>query len=203
MNAETQALATVFVIDDEQDVRTMVEMHLASAGVACRTFESAEAFLKEFGGHSRGCVLADVMLPGISGVELMEAVRARNPDVPVILLTGHADVDLAVNAFRSGAFDFLVKPVARDSLLETVQKALAQSSARVRERSREAELEERLGVLTPREREIVPLIVAGATSKEIARVLSISHRTVEFYRQSVFRKLGVRSALELAALVKE
>lgn len=203
MIEEIQDAPTVFIIDDESDVRRVLELHLTSSGVACRSFESAEAFLAEFDQRSHGCVLADVMLPGMHGLELMDAVQAQNPDIPVILLTGHADVDLAIRAFRLGAFDFLVKPVARASLVETAQKALARFSVRMDERVREAELEERLGILTRREREIVPLIVAGATSKEIARVLSISHRTVEYYRQNVFRKLGVRSALELAALVSE
>lgn len=147
-------------------------------------------------------MVTNVMLPGMTGTGLLETLRQRDCGWPVILLTGHADVELTVSAFRAGAFDFLVKPVTGFKLLEVVQRAIAHSTEQFRARVHAHELEQRLRRLTPRERDILPLLVTGATAKQIARTLHISHRTVEHYRYRVLHKFGVRTVLELAELLQ-
>lgn len=193
---------TVFIIDDDEPVRATLSTHVRRAELACETYAGAEAFLAEVEHRGPGCVVTDVMLPGMTGMGLLEALQERDWGWPVILLTGHADVDLAVSAFRSGAFDFLVKPVTGFKLVEVVQRAIADSTEQFRARVQAQELERKLGELTPRERDILPLLVTGATAKEIARSLSISHRTVEHYRYRVLDKFGVRTVLELSELLK-
>lgn len=195
-------MPTVFIIDDDEPVRATLSAHVRRAELACETYAGAEAFLAEIKHRGPGCVVTDVMLPGMTGMGLLEALKERDCGWPVVLLTGHADVDLAVSAFRSGAFDFLVKPVTGFKLVEVVQRAIADSIEQFRARTRAQELEQKLGELTPRERDILPLLVTGATAKEIARSLSISHRTVEHYRYRVLEKFGVRTVLELSELLK-
>lgn len=193
----------VFIIDDDEMIRTTLATHVGRANLACQTFASAEAFLDGLDHEGPGCVVVDVMLPGMNGLELLKALRQRDAGFPVILLTGYADVDLVVSAFRTGASDFLVKPVTGFKLIEVVQSAIAHSTERFRARARAREVEAQLQELTPRERDIVPLLVTGATAKQIARSLSISHRTVEHYRHRVLTKFGARSVLELAEMLKK
>lgn len=193
---------TVFIIDDDAAVRETLAMHVGRARLACQTFASAEAFLGELDHEGPGCVVVDVMLPGMNGLDLLKTLRQRDAGFPVILLTGYADVDLVVTAFRTGASDFLVKPVTGFKLIEVVQSAIAHSTERFRAHARAREVEARLQELTPRERDILPLLITGATAKQIARTLSISHRTVEHYRHRVLSKFHARSVLELAEALK-
>lgn len=196
------ARPTVFIIDDDDAVRETLAMHVGRARLACQTFPNAEVFLEQLDHEGPGCVVADVMLPGMNGLDLLKTLRQRDAGFPVILLTGYADVDLVVTAFRTGASDFLVKPVTGFKLIEVVQSAIAHSTERFRAHARAREMEARLQGLTPRERDILPLLITGATAKQIARTLSISHRTVEHYRHQVLLKFGVRSVLELAEVLK-
>lgn len=191
---------TVFVVDDDEGVRVALEMLINSAGLVCESFSRGDRFLAAFDHDGPGCILSDVIMPGMTGLQLLKAVRARGVVLPVVLLTGHADVDVAVSAFRAGAFDFLEKPFSDSLLLDMLQRAIAHSEESIRANARKGELEKKLRALTDREREIVPHLVKGARNKEIARALSISHRTVERHRQNVLGKLGLRSVVELAQL---
>lgn len=196
----TSVKETVFVIDDDEGVRSALEVLITSTGLDCRTFDRADRFLEAFNHDGPGCILSDVIMPGMTGLQLLRAVRERGVQLPVVLLTGHADVEVAVSAFRSGAFDFLEKPFSGSLLLDMLQRAIAQSHETLNANARKGALREKLSALTDREREIVPLLMQGARNKEIARTLSISHRTVERHRQNVLGKLGLRSVVELAQL---
>lgn len=189
----------VFIIDDDEGVRVALEALVSAAGMRCEAMERAAHFL-EIRHDGPGCVLSDVIMPGMTGLQLLIAARQRGNRLPIVLLTGHADVELAVSAFRAGAFDFLEKPFSDTLLLDMLQRAMAHSRTTLEADARKRALETRLHALTNREREIVPHLVAGARNKEIARSLSISHRTVERHRQNVLNKLGLRSVVELAAL---
>ena len=190
------------MIDDDQGVRTALEVLVASAGLDCVAYSRAMPFLEEFDYDGPGCVLTDVIMPGMTGLQLLKAARQRGIRLPIVLLTGHADVELAVSAFRAGAFDFLEKPFSDSLLLDMLQRAVDQSEAQFDAAAEQKAADEKLSALTAREREVVPHLVAGMKNKEIARKLAISHRTVERHRQNVLGKLGIRSVVELAKLAR-
>ena len=190
----------VFVVDDDEGVRVGLELLVGSAGMACESFDRALPLLESFNHAGPGCILSDVVMPGMTGLQLLKAARQRGIGLPIVLLTGHADVELAVGAFRAGAFDFLEKPFSDVLLLDMLQRAIEHSRSRFDAAVAREAAEEKLGALTAREREIIPHLLTGLKNKEIARVLSISHRTVERHRQNVLGKLGLRSIVELARL---
>jgi len=192
---------TVFVVDDEEAVGDSIAMLLRTVGLATRVYRDARVFLREYRAEQTGCLLLDVRMPKMSGLELQQELVARNVTLPVIFITGHGDVPMAVEAMRAGAMDFIQKPFNDDELIRRVQKAL-EEDARERELlQRHEEIERRWGGLTPREREIALRIADGEANKRVAAELDISARTVELHRARILQKMGVRSLAQLVRMV--
>lgn len=191
----------VQIVDDEEAVRTVFARHLKGLSVEIRTHASGESLLAEPLDSGPGCVLLDLRLNGMSGEEVYEALRRRGWDVPVIIVTGHGDLPLAVEMMKRGAFDFLQKPVERDTLLRAVEAALDVARQRQRRDGAAAEERRRWGRLSPRERQVARLVARGRTTKDIAAELHISPRTVEGHRAHIMTKCGADSLAELVALV--
>jgi two-component system response regulator DctR len=189
------------VVDDDEAIRDALTWLLRSRGVAARTFDSGESFLAAFSDAMRGCVVLDVRMDGMSGVEVHDQLLARGCRMPVLFLTGHGDVPLAVAALKKGAFDFAEKPFNDNQLVNRVIEAMALDEARRQQRAAEEGLSARLAQLTPREREVMDQVAAGKQNKEIAEALQVAVRTVEVHRARVFQKMGVKSAVELALLL--
>jgi two-component system, LuxR family, response regulator DctR len=193
--------ATVNLVDDDLAIRDSLSWLLHSRAVPARTWESGEAFLAAYSEEMRGCVVLDVRMPGKSGIEIYDELLGRGCRMPVIFLTAHGDVQMAVLALKKGAFDFLEKPFDDHHLVELVLDAMRLDEALRRKLEAEASLTARLAQLTPREREVMQLVVDGDHNKAIASALDITVRTVEVHRARVFEKIGVRSAVELARLL--
>lgn len=194
------APATVHVVDDDKGVHESLRVMLELAGFSVRTYASAAALLAT-SLEPIGCVLSDVRMPGIDGLELQRRLRGSGVDLPVILMTAHGGVRTAVDGMKAGAVEFLEKPFADDQVLGAVRSAVEQSRRQHARRSVAAEAAERLSTLTPRERDVLDLLVTGLASKAIARELAISPRTVEVHRARVFGKLHADSLPELVRLV--
>jgi two-component system, LuxR family, response regulator DctR len=192
---------TAHVVDDDAAIRDSLSWLLRSRGVRADTFESGEAFLAAGPERMSGCVVLDIRMEGMSGVEVQDQLLARGCAMPVIFLTGHGDVPLAVNALKKGAFEFFEKPFNDNLLVDRVLDALRADEARRQTRAFAAEVAGRLAQLTPREREVMERVVAGDHNKAIAEALEIAVRTVEVHRAHIFEKMEVRSAVELAGLL--
>lgn len=188
---------TVHLIDDDEDVRRALSFLLGTAGLAVRVYESAAAFLQQDHKAVRGCIVTDVRMPGIDGLELLRRLKASGSTLPVVVMTGHADVPLAVAAMKAGALDFIEKPFGDDTLLAAIQAALAR---RDQAGAQAGQVRERLNALTPREREVLDGLVAGHPNKTIAYDLGLSPRTVEVHRANVMTKMGASSLSELVRL---
>ena len=191
----------VYIVDDDDALRDSLAWLLDSAGYASESFASAEAFLGVYDEAMAGCLLLDVRMPGMSGLELYEQLCSRHATLPVVFITGHGDVPMAVAALKKGAFHFIEKPFNDHDLVDLVEKALATDDERLRAAASRETIEARLATLTQREREVMELILEGKYNKVIADELSISMRTVEAHRSRIFEKMEVRSAVELAQLL--
>jgi two-component system response regulator FixJ len=189
----------VFIVDDDEAVRESLAALLISYGYAATTFPSALHFLARCDRHASGCLIADVRMPDMDGLELQEKVAADFPNLAVVIITGHGDVPVAVRAMKAGAVDFIEKPFSEDSILETVKNALEHALKTRRQTSDPGDGLDRLDQLTPREREVLEGLVAGLPNKTIAYDLGISARTVEVHRARVMEKMQVRS---LSALIR-
>jgi len=192
--------AVVHVIDDDEAVRQSLDFLLRTAGVTARTYESASAFLNALPTIETGCIITDVRMPGISGIELLKRLGEMHVKLPVIVITGHGDVPLAVEAMKVGAVDFLEKPSEDEHLLGSVRSALDRSQQNAARDAQRTEVEARLATLTNREREVLEGLVAGKPNKIIAFDLSISPRTVEIYRANVMTKMAAASLSELVRM---
>jgi len=193
----------VYVVDDDPSVQRVLERTLTSAGWRVQMYESGPEFLDAFDPDRPGCLILDLRMPRMNGLTVQEKLMAMGSTLPIIFLTAFGDVPTAVQAMQAGAADFLEKPFSNQQLLRLVEQALEQEAQLRARRQRRAEREARLAHLTPREREVLDLVVAGDTNKEIAAQLGIGLRTVEMHRQQVMRKLGVRSAVDLMHLLYE
>jgi len=192
--------AVVHVIDDDEAMRQSLAFLLGTVGIEVQTYESAVAFLEVAPTVKAGCVITDVRMPGLSGVELLRQLRERKLGIPVIVITGHGDVRLAVEAMKIGAMDFLEKPFDDEALLASVRSALNQVD---RDRKREAErsdIEGRLATLSNRERDVLQGLVAGHANKQIAYDLGISPRTIEIYRANLMTKMQAASLSDLVRM---
>ncbi|MBP9146877.1 MAG: response regulator transcription factor [Thermoanaerobaculia bacterium] len=189
----------IHVVDDDDSLRSALLLLLSAGGFEARGYGSAGDFLLNPLPDRPGCVLLDLRMPGPSGLDLQEALRDKGIRLPVIFLTGHADVPTSVRAMKTGAVDFLAKPVERETLFEALQRALALDAAGRADRAEASRLRARFANLTPREREVFELVVAGRLNKQIAGQLGIAERTVKADRAQVLAKLGVGSAAELGA----
>ena len=192
--------SVVHVVDDDAAVRDALRWLLSSVKLTVRAYPSAQIFLKTYKPSESGCVLLDVRMPEISGLELQQELNRLDIDLPVIIITGHGDVNTAVRAMKAGAFDFIEKPFNDQAVIDSVQAAVTRSIRQSRKRGEERELAARLNSLTAREKEILRLIVTGKSGKAISFALKLSQRTVEFHRANIMRKLAVRSVAELASM---
>jgi two-component system, LuxR family, response regulator FixJ len=192
--------ADAHVIDDDEAVRESIDFLLRSARLTVKTYESASAFLAVAPTINSGCVITDVRMPGISGIDLLRRLKEMQIRLPVIVITGHGDVPLAVEAMKFGAVDFLEKPFEDEVLLASVRAALNRSEASAQLETERAEIRARIALLTNREREVLDGLVAGHPNKIIAFDLSISPRTVEIYRANVMTKMKAGSLSELVRM---
>ena len=192
---------TAYIVDDDEAIRDALTWLFKSRQVACRAWPSAEAFLSDWRDNLRGCIVLDMRMEDMSGLELFDLLSERGSLLPVIFLSGHGDIPLAVAAVKKGAFDFVEKPFNDNELVDRVIQALAFDASRQERREGQASLESRLVQLTPREREVMERILDGKYNKVIADELNIAMRTVEVHRARIFEKMGVKSAVELAQLL--
>jgi two-component system, LuxR family, response regulator FixJ len=198
---DSQAL--VFVVDDDEAVRSSTRLLLKSVGLPAFTYASAQEFLDNYDPLQPGCVVLDVRMPLMSGLELQQLLNMRGAIIPVIFITGHGDIPMAVEAMQHGAFDFLQKPFRDQDLLDRVQKALEKdrvNRVQLREKTR---IQERRESLTPREREILELMTRGKPNKVMAADLGVSQRTVEIHRARVMEKMGASSLAQLVRMVMD
>jgi two-component system, LuxR family, response regulator FixJ len=190
----------VYVIDDDEAMRHSLEFLLSSIDFEVALFESAQAFLDKLGSLDFGCVVSDIRMPGIDGMELLRRLKAGNSRFPVIIMTGHGDVPLAVEAMKLGAVDFLEKPFDDDLLIGMIDSGLKRAEPEARNEAVTREIAERVATLSPRERQVMDGLVAGLSNKAIAREYDISPRTIEVYRANVMTKMQAGSLSELVRL---
>lgn len=188
----------VYLVDDDDAIRDALVWLFRSYGMSTRAWPSAESFLADYQSEMSGCLILDIRMNGMSGVELYDELQRKSSTLPVIFLTGHGDVPLAVSLVKRGAFDFIEKPFNDHTLVARVRAAHELVESRRREDGERAAIEARLALLTERERQVMHAILAGKMNKVIADELGIAMRTVEVHRARVFDKMGVRSAVELA-----
>ena len=194
---------TVFVVDDDASFLAAVSRLLRATGHSVRTFPSAAEFLKDLPADGPGCVVADLQMPGLSGLDLQAALaRSKNP-LPVLFLSGHGDIPASVRAMRQGAEDFLTKRAPKEELIEAVKRALARDARERAERARIQGLRARFDPPTEREREVLQHVIRGQLNKQIAADLGIHERTVKLHRTAITTKLGVPSVAELTRLAQE
>jgi two-component system, LuxR family, response regulator FixJ len=191
----------VYLVDDDPAIRDSLGLLLRSVGLKSEAYPSALAFLEAYDPDRHACLVADIRMPGLSGLELQQRLNERQAQIPIIFITGHGDVPMAVNAMKSGAMDFIQKPFRDQDLLDRINKALEQDLELRRRRSEEQAIRERLAALTPRETEVMWRVVRGQANKVIALDLGVSQRTVELHRARVMRKLKMRSLAELVSAV--
>jgi len=190
----------VYVIDDDEAMRESLEFLLGSANFHVTLFESAQQFLDELSAIEFGCVLSDVRMPVIDGIELLKRLKATRGDLPVVIMTGHGEVPLAVEAMKLGAIDFLEKPFEDDRLIGMIDAALTQAEAGARSEAVVHDIASRVASLSPRERQVMDGLVAGLSNKLIAKEYDISPRTIEVYRANVMTKMQAGSLSELVRL---
>ncbi|MFZ4535432.1 response regulator transcription factor [Propionivibrio sp.] len=186
-----------YIVDDDEAIRDSLSWLLQSRGVANLTYASAEAFLEAWSPAFTGCILLDIRMDEMSGTELFERLLERGCSLPVIFLTGHGDVPMAVSTLKNGAFDFVEKPCNDNELVDRVVEAFRLDGARCAAAASADSINLRISQLTTRERQVMALVLAGKQNKVIADELQISMRTVEVHRSSIFDKMGVRTAVEL------
>jgi two-component system response regulator FixJ len=197
MALASQPELAVFVVDDDEAMRDSLDFLLSSAGCAVRTFGAAEQLLEALTDSNCGCVVSDVRMPGVDGLELLRRIKAARPGLPVVIITGHGDVPLAVEAMKLGAADFVEKPFDDERLIGVVQAALVGAP---READPGNEIGARVATLSPRERQVLDGLVAGLSNKAIARAHDISPRTVEVYRANLMAKMQAASLSDLVRM---
>jgi RNA polymerase sigma factor (sigma-70 family) len=191
----------VFVVDDDQAIRSSLKWLIESVGLQVEVYASADEFMGSYYPGRAGCLLLDVRMPGMSGLELQEHFARNDIPIPIIIITGHGDVPMAVRAMKAGAIDFIDKPFNDELLLESIRNALAVDQQQRERQSRRAEIAARLAHLTPREHEVMEMVTEGRSNKEIAVDLGVSAKTVEAHRARVMEKMEARSLAELVRMV--
>ena len=192
---------TIVLIEDDEAVLDSLRLLLEGRGMAVQCFDSVEGFLAAGADSTSTCIVSDVRLPGMTGLDLQRELKARSCNVPVILITGHGDIAMAVSAMREGAFDFIEKPYDAEQLIASIEKALAADQKLRSSQSQKAELIARMAELSPRQREVMELVADGLSNKQIAQRLGISSRTVENYRAWVMERMGAANVAELVRKV--
>ncbi len=198
---EKERISTVFIVDDDDGVRSSIRLLLKSIGLAATPLSSAQEFLSAFDPARPGCLVLDIRMPAMSGMELQQQLNLRGATIPVIFITGHGDVPMAVEAMQHGAFDFLQKPFRDQDLIDRVQKALARDRDTRASLQKHEQIRQRLGSLTPREREVLDLMTRGQQNKVMAGELGLSQRTVEIHRAHVMEKMAAHSVAQLVRMV--
>jgi FixJ family two-component response regulator len=193
----------VFVVDDDESVRTSLRFLLKSVGLDNQAFPSAGDFLAAYDPVQAGCLVLDVRMPGMSGLELQQQLNLRGAIIPVIFITGHGDIPMAVEAMQHGAHDFLQKPFRDQDLIDRIQQALAKDAKARAALEEHGRIRERLESLTPRERDVLALMVQGKPNKIMAHELGLSQRTVEIHRARVMEKSGAASLAQLVRMVMD
>lgn len=191
----------VYVVDDDQAVRDSLRWLIESVGLKVKTFSNGQELLENFNEAEISCLVLDVRMPGISGLDLQQRLKNMNAKIPVIIVTGHADVPMAIQAMKAGAFDFIEKPYSDQLLLERIQCAIEQDDCFKKQQAVNNEINERIDSLTPREREVMGLVVGGHSNKSIAKELGVSIKTVEVHRGNLMSKMKAQSLSELVRLV--
>jgi two-component system response regulator FixJ len=192
---------TVFIVDDDEPVRDSLKMLMRSVGLSAETFSGAAEFLEAYDPDRPGCLVLDIRMPGMSGMELQEKLNEIHAILPIIFITGHGDVPMAVKAIQYGAADFIQKPFRDQDLLDRINKAIEQDASNRAQLLETRDIEERLSNLTPREKEVLELIVDGRPNKVIAADLEVSQRTVEIHRARVMDKMRASSLAHLVRMV--
>ncbi len=192
----------VYVVDDDEAVRDSLTLLLKAVSLTGQAFSSAAEFLNDYDPEQHGCLVADIRMPGMSGLDLQDELIRRGAHIPLIFITGHGDVPMAVDAMKSGALDFIEKPFRDQDLLDRVHQALAWDKERRIENLKTLAIRKRLATLTPRETEVMECVVQGQANKVIAMDLGVSQRTVEIHRARVMEKMAVRSVAKLVRAVE-
>ncbi|OEY66964.1 response regulator FixJ [Marinobacter sp. X15-166B] len=191
----------VYVVEDDEAVRDSLELLLRSANMATQTYDNANAFLSDYSEDMAGCIVLDIRMPGMDGMELQKKLNELHSILPIIFVTGHGDVPMAVDAMKEGAVDFIQKPYREEALLEKIEQALKLDQKQRETLSEKQEILRRVNTLTPRETEIMGRMIAGQANKVIAIELEISQRTVEIHRSRVMHKMGTHSLAHLVRMV--
>jgi RNA polymerase sigma factor (sigma-70 family) len=195
--------AIVHVVDDDGAVRDSLRWLIESVGLTARVYATGEQFLSEYDGGGPGCLVLDVRMPGLSGLELQDNLRRQDIRIPIIIVTAHADVPIAIRALKAGAMDFIQKPFSDQILLDRIRDAIERDREQRQVAAKRAAIAEQVAQLTPREREVMSLVVAGKANKVIASELGLSQKTVEVHRARVMRKMHADSVAQLVQLALE
>jgi RNA polymerase sigma factor (sigma-70 family) len=193
----------VFVVDDDPSVRSSLKFLISTVGLQVETFESAETALQKLSPEAPSCLVLDVRLRGLSGLDLQGELAARNCQVPIVFITGHGDIPMTVRAMKAGAVEFLTKPFRDQDLLDAVRIALERDRARRQRESERTELQQRFDSLTSREREVISLVVAGKLNKEIAHQLGTAENTIKVHRSRAVEKMHAQSVAELVRMMEK
>ncbi len=191
---------TVFVVDDEASVRDALALFLDAEGLLVKTYNSAQSFLAEYRSNFHGCMIVDIRMPGMSGLELQQVLKEKEVDLPVIFLTGHGDVPMSAKAFKAGAIDFIEKPFNDKELLAQIRDAIAKHRVSRQLRLQGARICKRFANLTPREKQVMRGVVAGKPNKAIAKELGVSPRTIDIHRSRVMQKMCARTLPDLVTM---
>jgi RNA polymerase sigma factor (sigma-70 family) len=192
----------VFVVDDDPSVRSSLKFLIGTVGLHVETFDSAEAVLQKLSPETAGCLVLDVRLRGLSGLDLQHELAARNCQVPIVFITGHGDIPMSVRAMKAGAIEFLTKPFRDQDLLDAVRIALERDRIRREQKKEITGLQQRLDSLTAREREVIAMVVAGKLNKQIADQLGTSENTIKVHRSKVMEKMQAQSLAELVVMME-
>jgi len=194
---DAQTPQCVYVVDDDEAMRESLEFLVSSVGMNVQSFASASDFLERVEDRASGCVVLDVRMPGMSGLDLQEQLTQARFAMPVIIITGHADVPMAVRALKAGAYDFIEKPFNDQGLLECIQRALEEESQSKIRIDRQREIDARIATLTPRERQVMEMVISGMANKQVAAELGLSEKTIEVHRKHVMEKMGAGNVADL------
>jgi two-component system, LuxR family, response regulator FixJ len=198
-----KAAPTIYIVDDDEGVRSSLHFLLQSVGLTGHMLASAKEFLETYKPEQPGCVILDVRMPGMSGLQLQQRLNLKGATIPVIFITGHADIPMAVEAMQHGAFDFLQKPFRDQDLLDRIHRALQRDARHRAELAQQERIRASFESLTPREREVLALMTRGKANKVMAEELGVSQRTVEVHRARVMEKTGAESLAQLVRMTME